>query len=80
MSRIGAWISFVVGKKHDTEDDWLVVLPREVVNAFSWGETSDAGVGSVMIVVMESGLVGISVFVLAGVGPGGKPIPMPESC
>ncbi len=21
---IGAWISFYVGKKHNTEDDWLV--------------------------------------------------------
>lgn len=33
----------------------------------------DPGVGSVMIVVVEPGLVGISAFALAGVGPGVSP-------
>lgn len=36
----------------------LAVVPRDVVNALGWGEACDAGVGSVVIVGMQPGLVG----------------------
>ncbi len=36
----------------------LVVVPRDVVNALRWGESADAGVGAVVIVVVEPVCVG----------------------
>ena len=36
----------------------LDVVPRDVVNALCWGESADAGVGAVVIVVMDPGGVG----------------------
>lgn len=51
----------------------LGVLPSEVVNALRWSLTSDPGVGSVMIVMVQPGVIGFSpgrfTVVGSGVGP-----------
>lgn len=51
----------------------LAVLPSEVVNALRWSLTSDPGVGSVMIVMVQPGVIGFSpgrfTVVGSGVGP-----------
>ncbi len=48
----------------------LDVLPREVANAVRGDGATDAGVGSVVIVLMEPVPVGRSTGLVAGVGPG----------
>ena len=48
----------------------LAVLPREVVNAAGGGLAVQGGVGSVVVVVVEPGLVGGFALGLAGVGVG----------
>ncbi len=56
-----------------TEGKGLTVLPSEVVNALRWSLTSDPGVGSVMIVMVQPGVIGFSpgrfTVVGSGVGP-----------
>jgi Domain of unknown function (DUF4193) len=39
--------------KVDEDETELAVVPREVVDAVGWGEASDAGVGSVVIIDVE---------------------------
>ncbi|WP_136090133.1 sodium:solute symporter family protein [Auritidibacter ignavus] len=60
---IGAWISFFVGKKHDTEDDWLIggrSLPWYVV-AFTQYATAVGG--GIMVAHVGIGYAwGLSVF------------------
>jgi len=38
----------------------LAVFPRDLVDAFCWGEALDAGVGSMVIVEVDPGGVGVS--------------------
>ena len=52
----------------------LGVLPREVVNAVGGGLAVQGGVGSVVVVVVEPGLVGGLALGLAGVGVGVGPL------
>ena len=52
----------------------LVVLPREVVNAAGGGLAVQGGVGSVVVVVVEPGLVGGLALGLAGPGMGVGPL------
>ena len=52
----------------------LVILPCEVVNAVGGGLAVQGGVGSVVVVVVEPGLVGDLALGLAGVGVGVGPL------
>ena len=52
----------------------LGVLPREVVNAVGGGLAVQGGVGSVVVVVVEPGLVGGLALGLAGPGMGVSPL------
>ena len=52
----------------------LVVLPREVVNTAGGGLAVQGGVGSVVVVVVEPGLVGGLALGLAGPGMGVGPL------
>ena len=52
----------------------LVVLPGEVVSVAGGGLAAWGGVGSVVVVVVEPGLVGGLVLGLAGVGVGVGPL------
>lgn len=58
----------------DDEFSRLGVLPCEVVNAVGGGLAVQGGVGSVVVVVVEPGLVGGLALGLAGVGVGVGPL------
>ena len=55
------------------------VLPREVVNAVGGGLAVQGGVGSVVVVVVEPGLVGGLALGLAGVGVSVGPLADPPT-
>ena len=72
MSVSTCWLS--VGLTLPTGSEPLVVLPCEFVNAVGGGLAVQGGVGSVVVVVLEPGLVGGFALGLAGVGVGVGPL------